>query len=146
MLRLTEIPITSSDFWQDENECTDEVLRHVFRSATDEEIPLLEERIACLREAGSVLYEVYLTSIIVCYIILMLICSHRNMNVVLPTVLQKPMVQQQLWSTSWLRTSLVSETRPSSAGRKSGSTSGPRSSLLIYGPASKVRVTESFMI
>ncbi|EGE08008.1 Queuosine salvage protein [Trichophyton interdigitale] len=54
-----EIPITSSDFWQDENECTDEVLRHVFRSATDEEIPLLEERIACLREAGSILYEKY---------------------------------------------------------------------------------------
>lgn len=61
MLRLTEIPITSSDFWQDENECTDEVLRHVFRSATDEEIPLLEERIACLREAGSILYEVFMT-------------------------------------------------------------------------------------
>lgn len=52
------IDITSSDFWQDENECTDDVLRHVFRSATDEPMPLLEERLACLREAGSVLYEV----------------------------------------------------------------------------------------
>ena len=53
-----EIPITSSDFWQDENECTDELLRHVFRSASSETIPLLEERLKCLREAGKVLYDV----------------------------------------------------------------------------------------
>ncbi|KAI9836445.1 MAG: hypothetical protein M1819_001477 [Sarea resinae] len=52
-----DIPITSPDFWQDENEATVEVLRHVFRSATDEEIPLFDERVACLREAGRVLYE-----------------------------------------------------------------------------------------
>ncbi|MCJ1230840.1 hypothetical protein MMC12_007514 [Toensbergia leucococca] len=52
-----EIPITSSDFWQDETECTEEVLMHVFRSVTSEEIPLFRERIACLREAGRVLYE-----------------------------------------------------------------------------------------
>ena len=56
--RLQDIPITSSDFWQNEDECTLEVLRHVFRSTTEEEIPLLEERLACLREAGTVLYEV----------------------------------------------------------------------------------------
>lgn len=55
---FAEIPITSSDFWQDENECTDEVLKHVFRSSTQEEIPLFQERMACLREAGNVLYEV----------------------------------------------------------------------------------------
>ncbi len=53
-----DIPITSSDFWQDENECTTEKFRHVFRSATDEEIPLFDERVSCLREAGKVLYEV----------------------------------------------------------------------------------------
>ena len=33
------------------------MLRHIFRSATDEEIPLLKERLRCLREAGQVLYE-----------------------------------------------------------------------------------------
>lgn len=55
---LPDIPITSSDFWQSEDECTLDLLRHVFRSTTDEEIPLLEERLACLREAGQVLYEV----------------------------------------------------------------------------------------
>jgi len=55
---FVDIPITSSDFWQDEDECTEEVLKHVFRSATDEEIPLFQERMACLREAGHVLYEV----------------------------------------------------------------------------------------
>jgi hypothetical protein len=33
-------------------------MRQVFRSCTDEEMPLLAERLACLREAGQVLYEV----------------------------------------------------------------------------------------
>ncbi|KAI9657800.1 MAG: hypothetical protein M1829_006866 [Trizodia sp. TS-e1964] len=51
------IPILSSDFWQNEDECTEEVLRNVFRSTTDEEIPLLGLRMQCLREAGQVLYE-----------------------------------------------------------------------------------------
>lgn len=55
---LTGIPITTPDFWVNEAECTDEVLRHVFRSATNEEIPLLEERVQCLREAGDVLCNV----------------------------------------------------------------------------------------
>jgi hypothetical protein len=55
---MTGIPITSSDFWQNEEECPDDVLKHVFRSCTQEEMPLLSERIACLREAGKVLYEV----------------------------------------------------------------------------------------
>jgi len=51
------IAITSSDFWQNQNECTDDLLRHVFRSATSEEIPLFDERIACLRESGQILYD-----------------------------------------------------------------------------------------
>lgn len=59
-----EIPITSSDFWQSEDECNMELMKHVFRSATDEEMPLLEERLACLREAGQVLYEVCLNSLL----------------------------------------------------------------------------------
>lgn len=58
-----EIPITDPHFWQDENECTLDALRHVFRSCTEEEIPLLEERLACIREAGQVLYEKYDCSI-----------------------------------------------------------------------------------
>jgi hypothetical protein len=33
------------------------VLRRVFRSATDEEIPLFQDRLRCLREAGQVLYK-----------------------------------------------------------------------------------------
>ncbi|KAG7285387.1 hypothetical protein NEMBOFW57_010014 [Staphylotrichum longicolle] len=53
------IPITDSHFWQDEEECTLDVLRQVFRSCTNEEMPLLAERLACLREAGKVLYERY---------------------------------------------------------------------------------------
>jgi len=52
------MPITSADFWIDENECTDDVLRQVFRSSTAAEIPLLKERIEMLRAAGRVLYEV----------------------------------------------------------------------------------------
>jgi len=61
-----EIPITSSDFWQNEDECSEEVLKHVFRSATEEEIPMFEERVACLREAGQVLYEKYQCSFTNC--------------------------------------------------------------------------------
>ena len=34
------------------------MLKQVFRSCTNEEMPLLPERLACLREAGQVLYEV----------------------------------------------------------------------------------------
>lgn len=33
-------------------------MAYIFRSATDEEMPMLKERLACLREAGQVLYEV----------------------------------------------------------------------------------------
>lgn len=53
-----DIPITDPHFWQDQNECTDETLEHVFRSDSSARIPLLEERIACLREAGTVMYKV----------------------------------------------------------------------------------------
>jgi hypothetical protein len=54
------IPMTSPHFWADPEVCSDEVLRHVFRSATEEEMPMLKERIECLREAGEVLCEVFL--------------------------------------------------------------------------------------
>lgn len=53
-----DIPITDPHFWQDEEECNLETLRHVFRSCTDEEMPMLRERLACLKESGQVLYEV----------------------------------------------------------------------------------------
>jgi hypothetical protein len=53
------IPITSPDFWQSKDECTLDVLKHVFRSCTDEQIPMLDERLACLREVGQVLYDKY---------------------------------------------------------------------------------------
>lgn len=59
----TEIPITTPSFYADEEECPDEKLEHVFRSSTEESIPLLTERIACLREAGQVLEEVGLRDI-----------------------------------------------------------------------------------
>jgi len=55
---LSDIPITTPSFYADELECPDEKLAYVFRSSTVEEIPLLQERIDCLREAGQVLEEV----------------------------------------------------------------------------------------
>ena len=55
-----EIPITKPSFWINEAECTDEVLQYVFRSATTEDMPLLEKRIGCMREAGQVLQKVSL--------------------------------------------------------------------------------------
>ncbi|KAK0741817.1 hypothetical protein B0T21DRAFT_360177 [Apiosordaria backusii] len=53
------IPITDPHFWQNEDEFTIETLRHVFRSATSEQMPLLQARLSCLREAGQILYEKY---------------------------------------------------------------------------------------
>lgn len=55
---ITDIPITTPSFYADEIECPDEKLAHVFRSSTEEQIPLLQERIQCLREAGQVLENV----------------------------------------------------------------------------------------
>ncbi|ORY13542.1 hypothetical protein BCR34DRAFT_265769 [Clohesyomyces aquaticus] len=59
-----EIPITTPSFWADEEECTDEVLQKVFRSDTDEEIPMLQERIKCLREAGQIIEEEFDSSVV----------------------------------------------------------------------------------
>jgi hypothetical protein len=55
------VPITTPSFWSDPA-CSDQTFARVFRSATDEEIPLLAERIRMLREAVEVLTEV-------CYLI-----------------------------------------------------------------------------
>lgn len=51
------IPITTPSFWCDP-QTSDEALKAVFQSATDEEMPLLDERISMLREAGIELIEV----------------------------------------------------------------------------------------
>ena len=53
------VPITSPRYWRS-HEATDETLRIIFRSATDEPIPLLDKRIAILREAAEVLHKVCL--------------------------------------------------------------------------------------
>ncbi|OAA57446.1 hypothetical protein SPI_07105 [Niveomyces insectorum RCEF 264] len=53
------IPITSPDFWRDPDRCTMGTMRWVFRSSSAEEMPLLAERLACLREAGRVLAAQY---------------------------------------------------------------------------------------
>ncbi|KIX08229.1 uncharacterized protein Z518_02885 [Rhinocladiella mackenziei CBS 650.93] len=50
-------PITTPDFWQDLDACPDSVLEHIFRSATSEPIPLQQQRISILREAGTILYH-----------------------------------------------------------------------------------------
>lgn len=49
-----------------EEEFTEDLLSHVFRSATDEPIPLLEERFNCLREAGKILDEKFDGSFVNC--------------------------------------------------------------------------------
>ncbi|CAG9944256.1 unnamed protein product [Clonostachys rosea f. rosea IK726] len=58
------IPITSPQYWQDEEKCNLDSLRHVFRSCTEEEMPLLKERLDCLREAAQVLEEYYDSSVV----------------------------------------------------------------------------------
>jgi hypothetical protein len=52
------IPITTPCFWQDQEECSDELLKHIFRSSNSTPLPLLDERIKILRQAGQILYEV----------------------------------------------------------------------------------------
>ena len=44
---------------EEEVRISEELLQYVFRSETNEPIPLLEERLACLHEAGKVLHEVF---------------------------------------------------------------------------------------
>lgn len=53
-----DVPITSPEFWTDEEKCSEDVLRTVFSSGTEEEIPMFDERVRCLREAGRVMEEV----------------------------------------------------------------------------------------
>lgn len=60
------IPITSPEFWLNEDEFTEDLLRHVFRSTSDEEIPLLKERFDCMREAAQILDEKFDGSFINC--------------------------------------------------------------------------------
>jgi hypothetical protein len=67
-----DVPITSPDFWVDEERCTDEVLRTVFSSGTEEEIPMFEERVRCLREAGRVLEEVCVFSLHICIVLIII--------------------------------------------------------------------------
>ncbi|KAL9593582.1 MAG: hypothetical protein Q9219_007487 [cf. Caloplaca sp. 3 TL-2023] len=50
-----DIPITKPAFWINEIEFSDDLLKGVFRSATSEPIPLLDQRIRCIREAGRIL-------------------------------------------------------------------------------------------
>lgn len=54
------IPITDPHYWQDEQKCNLESLRYIFRSTTEEEMPMIKERLDCLQEASQVLYEVRL--------------------------------------------------------------------------------------
>ena len=53
------IAITSPSFWVNEEQCTDDVLKHVFRSSTSTAIPLLDDRMRMIREAGSVIQRNY---------------------------------------------------------------------------------------
>lgn len=52
------IPITSPYFWVDDTLCSDKLLEYVFRSDSSAPMPMMKERIACLREAGAILCEV----------------------------------------------------------------------------------------
>ena len=53
-----EIPITTPSLWTKKDGISDEKLKQIFRSSTGEAMPMLEERIQCMREAGQILQEV----------------------------------------------------------------------------------------
>ncbi|RHZ88834.1 hypothetical protein Glove_21g195 [Diversispora epigaea] len=59
-------PITTPSYYSSESNISDQDIRHVFRSSTQEEIPLLNERIKCIREAGKVLMEKFEGSFVNC--------------------------------------------------------------------------------
>lgn len=61
VLTTSGVPITSPSFWLDEGGFTEASFRSIFRSETEEEIPLLNERMECLREAGQVLEDASLS-------------------------------------------------------------------------------------
>ncbi|KAK3677895.1 hypothetical protein LTR78_001990 [Recurvomyces mirabilis] len=50
------VPITTPAFWRSE-EMTEQVFEGVFRSATNERMPMLQQRIAVLKEAAELLHE-----------------------------------------------------------------------------------------
>jgi len=88
------IPITNPSFWTNEAKCTDKLLRYVFRSATPEEMPLLGDRIYCIREAGYVLQEVHsmgISSVSHCSFFL------SGSMALLPPALKTPMVLLPPW-------------------------------------------------
>jgi len=61
ILALEEgIPITNPSFYASEERCPDSLIKHVFRVAPQakEDIPLLPERIAIMREVGAILCAV----------------------------------------------------------------------------------------
>ncbi|POS87327.1 hypothetical protein EPUL_001030 [Erysiphe pulchra] len=66
LVHNTDIPITSPEFWVNEDECTGEILKHIFRSATLEEMPLFQERVNFLRQAGKILIEKFNGSFLDC--------------------------------------------------------------------------------
>ena len=84
---ITDIPITTPSFYADELECPNEKLAYVFRSSTEEEIPLLQERIDCLREAGRVLEEVDLNRLA------LLLLTNFSSTLVVLLVLLKPLTR-----------------------------------------------------
>jgi hypothetical protein len=51
------IPITTPRFWRTTKDLG-AIMEHVFRSATNEQIPLFDQRVAVLKEAADVLFEV----------------------------------------------------------------------------------------
>jgi hypothetical protein len=58
-----DIPITNPAFYSSELLCPDDLLEHIFRPAVSstENIPLLQERIAVMREVGFILCAVRLS-------------------------------------------------------------------------------------
>lgn len=53
-------PITDPKFYSSETRCPDSLIAHIFRAASEsaESLPLLNERIAIMREVGAILCDV----------------------------------------------------------------------------------------
>jgi hypothetical protein len=109
LIPTTDIPITTPSFYADELECPDEKLAYIFRSSTEEEIPLLQERIACLREAGRILEDVRLNPAV-----LLLLTNFSSTLTALLALLKPPTTVPVNLSTSLLTISRAFVMSPSS--------------------------------
>jgi len=89
------VPVTTASIYASDEQLTDEQIGYIFRSDTEEQIPLLQQRIKLMRDAGRVLVEVKNiilseTFITTCDLHLLSSKTYRSLMEHLPIACEKP--------------------------------------------------------